>query len=188
LQVKDLFIELEQLTNVNENANDNNQHQYEWNEVSRWIKYEQNLRLDSNVWSKPFVGALIYQSLLYLKTGLQYGTVLLNSDFESSDLLMDEIIQDFIDSGHMNKENKEQIKNILLSPHRHTHTISNSASRKSMISDMLNSASTSRRTSNEQEIIESRKNSLISESRIKNNKSFKSNMNEIDIESKVILK
>lgn len=69
LQIKDLFIELEQLTVVNETSDN----RFEWNEVSRWIKYEQNLTLDSNVWSKPFVGALIYQSLLYLKTGLQYG-------------------------------------------------------------------------------------------------------------------
>ena len=114
------------------------------------------------------------------------GTVLLNSDFETSDLLMDEIIQDFIDSGHMNKENKEQIKSILLSPHRHTHTISNSASRKSNMSDMLNSTSTSRRTSsNDQDLNESRKNSLISQEARVRNKSFKLNMNEIDLESKV---
>ena len=67
-QPKELFIELEQL-----NLIDSTENSYEWSEVSRWIKYEQNLTLDSSIWSKPFVGALIYQSLLYLKTGLQYG-------------------------------------------------------------------------------------------------------------------
>ena len=46
---------------------------YEWRELSRWIKYEQTIDLETNVWGKPFVGALVYQSLLYLKTGLQYG-------------------------------------------------------------------------------------------------------------------
>ena len=66
-----MFIELEQLSLI---ETGNSEAVYEWKEISRWIKYEQNLTLDSSVWSKPFVGALIYQSLLYLKTGLQYGT------------------------------------------------------------------------------------------------------------------
>jgi hypothetical protein len=47
--------------------------QYEWKEVSRWVKYEQTVNSETSVWGKPFVGALVYQSLLYLKTGLQYG-------------------------------------------------------------------------------------------------------------------
>jgi hypothetical protein len=42
----------------------------------RWIKYEQTVDHETNMWSKPFVGALVYQSLLYLKTGLQYGLIL----------------------------------------------------------------------------------------------------------------
>ena len=85
----------------------------------RWIKYEQNLDLETNMWSNPYVGALVYQSLLYLKTGLQYGTVLLNSDHDSFTGIVDEMIQDFIDSGHMNKENKYLVKRTLLSNHKH---------------------------------------------------------------------
>jgi hypothetical protein len=41
--------------------------------VYRWIKYEQRIDLETNILSKPFVGPILYQSLLYLKTGLQYG-------------------------------------------------------------------------------------------------------------------
>lgn len=46
---------------------------YEWREVSRWIKYEQTFDPETSIWSKPSIGALVYQSLLYLKTGLQHG-------------------------------------------------------------------------------------------------------------------
>jgi hypothetical protein len=71
------------------------------------------------------VGALVYQSLLYLKTGLQYGTVLLKCDHSSLSGIFEEMIRDFVDSGHMNKENKEQLKKTLLSRHRLARTTNN---------------------------------------------------------------
>lgn len=111
---------------------------YEWKQVSRWIKYEQNLDLETNMWSNPYVGALVYQSLLYLKTGLQYGTVLLNSDHDSFTGIVDEMIQDFIDSGHMNKENKYLVKRTLLSNHKHDSSNTGGFMRKkSTISDFF---------------------------------------------------
>ena len=91
--------------------------------VSRWIKYEQTLpdpdQSSSGMWSRPFVGALVYQSLLYLKTGLQYGTVIMNSEAEKVQDVYDEMVRDFVDSGHMNKESREQIKRTLMLKHRH---------------------------------------------------------------------
>ncbi len=93
--------------------------------LKRWIKYEQRVDSETDIWSKPFVGALVYQSLLYLKTGLQYGTVLLKCDHDSLTCIFEEMIQDFIDSGHMNKENKDQLKKSLLSRHRSNRTTNN---------------------------------------------------------------
>lgn len=101
---------------------------------NRWIKYEQTIDLETNVWGKPFVGALVYQSLLYLKTGLQYGTVLLDCDNPSFEAVFDEMVQDFIDSGHMNKENKERLKRTLLSQHSHHISFSALVRKKSSIS------------------------------------------------------
>jgi hypothetical protein len=117
---------------------------------------------------------------------------LLNADFLSKEQLMDEIIQDFADSGHMNKENKEQIKRVLLSPHRHCHTISSSGSKRSNLSDMFSqsqSSSNSRRTSANDQDHEhlSRKNSFIHfthEHRFRN-KSVKLSSSEIDLENRV---
>jgi hypothetical protein len=45
---------------------------YEWKVISRWIKYEQTIDRETLSWNEPFVGALIYQSLIYLKNTLQY--------------------------------------------------------------------------------------------------------------------
>ncbi len=117
------------------------------------------------MWSNPYVGALVYQSLLYLKTGLQYGTVLLNSDRDSFADVVDDIIQDFIDSGHMNKDNKFLVKRALLSNHRHEMTNSGGFMRKkSTISDFFPG---SRRPSsfNSEQVYQSENNSSTQASR-----------------------
>lgn len=73
---------LEQLRMVDLNAGgfysmtSSSEQLYEWREVSRWIKYEQTIDAETNIWSKPSIGALVYQSLIYLKTGLQHGNIL----------------------------------------------------------------------------------------------------------------
>ncbi len=145
-QPHEVFVELAELRLVEDDSNNNTSNNnlnlvptYEWREVSRWIKYEQNVDLETNMWSKPFVGALVYQSLLYLKTGLQYGTVLLNNDHESFIDVIDEMVRDFIDSGHMLKENREQIKRTLLTQHRHNQAFNGGAlnRKKSTISDFF---------------------------------------------------
>ncbi len=76
------------------------------------------------------------------------GTVLLNSDHESLVDVIDEMIQDFCDSGHMNKENREQVKRTLLSHHRHNQSSlitggsgSGLQRKKSTISDLFNPSS-----------------------------------------------
>lgn len=39
-----------------------------------WIKYEQTIDPETNIWSKPYVGALVYQNLAYLKSTFQTGS------------------------------------------------------------------------------------------------------------------
>ena len=168
---------------------------YEWREVSRWIKYEQNIDLETNMWSKPFVGALVYQSLLYLKTGLQYGTVLLNNDHESFIDVIDEMVRDFIDSGHMLKENREQIKRTLLTQHRHNQAFNSGAlnRKKSTISDFF---SYGRRqstftsidpNSGQASVNTSRKNSSVQCSDYNLNKRNDKWTSEINLENEVII-
>ena len=47
---------------------------YEFRVRTRWIKYEQTLDTESDHWSKPFVGTLIYQNLITLKNKMQYAS------------------------------------------------------------------------------------------------------------------
>lgn len=48
------------------------------------------------------------------------------------------MIHDFVDSGHMNKENRELVKRTILSQHRHNNSLGNSGMRKkSTISDFF---------------------------------------------------
>ena len=79
------------------------------------------------------------------------GTVLLNSDHDSVLDVFDEMIQDFCDSGHMNKENREQVKRTLLSHHRHNQAFTGGLTRKkSTISEFFpqqHASSSSRRQS-----------------------------------------
>lgn len=52
------------------------------------------------------------------------GTVLLNCDQESWPNIVDKIVHDFVDSGHMNKENRDLMKRTLMSEHRTTNSFS----------------------------------------------------------------
>ncbi len=46
------------------------------------------------------------------------GTIILNSNKQTFESIIEDITLDFISRGHMNRENKDKLKNILLSQHR----------------------------------------------------------------------
>ena len=77
----DVYIELEVL-NYDERGfvnSSNDIHNYEWRIKTRWIKYEQTFDELTSQWSKPFVGSLIYQNLILLKSKMQYASIIFNS-------------------------------------------------------------------------------------------------------------
>jgi hypothetical protein len=82
------------------------------------------------------------------------GTVILNSDSDSIIDVIDEMIRDFVDSGHMTKENKENVKKTLLCNHNHYQATNTEPliRKKSTISDFFpyNSRRQSILTANEQ--------------------------------------
>lgn len=83
------------------------------------------------MWSKPYVGALIYQNLAYLKTAFQTGTVILDSQHSTTfEGLMDEVITDIISRGHMNRDHRESLKAIILSQHRSRSTLAGTITKK----------------------------------------------------------
>ncbi|CAF0838647.1 unnamed protein product, partial [Brachionus calyciflorus] len=132
----DLYIELEQLEYIQDDEENN----YKWKISSRWIKYEQTIDPETEIWSKPFIGALEYQNLAYLKQGLRSGTVILNPQRNTFEEITDEIIQDFINRGQMNRDHKLKLKSLILSQHRDHLTIAGAMTgKKAPISELFSS-------------------------------------------------
>ncbi len=82
--------------------------------------------------------SIILRYMIFFRKFLK-GTVLLNCDHESIIDVIDEMVRDFVDSGHMNKENREQVKRTLLTQHRHNQSFNGGAltRKKSTISDFF---------------------------------------------------
>ncbi|KAM8798912.1 anion exchange protein 4 [Eudromia elegans] len=55
----------------------------EWRETARWMKFEETVEEGGERWSAPHVAALCLRSLCELRTCLQEGTLLLDSDARS---------------------------------------------------------------------------------------------------------
>ena len=127
----DVYIELEEL-HYNESpiiSSISNQmssltNHYEWKIKTRWIKYEQTIDEITHIWSKPFVGSLIYQNLILLKSKMQYASIILNSRENTFERIVDEVLLDLINRGQLEKDKKDMLKSILLSQHRNNLTLS----------------------------------------------------------------
>ena len=93
---------------------------------------------DTNKWSDPYVGALIYQELIYLKNNLQTGTIILNCAQPTIENVFEEITDDFVNRGQMLGEHKELVNKILLSQYRSQRAIAGAiVGRKTLKTDVL---------------------------------------------------
>jgi hypothetical protein len=127
------------------------------------------------------------------------GTVLLKSEQDSFVGIVDEMVQDFINSGHLNKENRELIKRTLLSNHRRNNTFSmgGMSRKKSTISEFFPIGSRRQSTftadptafnSENASMGTSRKNSSVQfseSSNMEKNKNQKLSMSEFNLQNKV---
>ena len=156
---RDLYIELEEFYSKDETATPYiEMMSYEWKTLARWIKYEQVIDDETQVWSKPFVGALAYANLIYIRNALQYATVILsadtaaiatpqtlllqaastatpatptppNSDSAATfESMCDQIVHDMSARGQVSRENRERFKSILLSRKRNHASVAASLS------------------------------------------------------------
>lgn len=93
------------------------------------------------MWSKPFIGALEYKNIAYLKSNLQSSTVILNSQQNTFEDIIDEVTQDFINRDRLNREHKDKFKSILLSQHRDHLSLGRAmaAPKKTPISELFSS-------------------------------------------------
>lgn len=108
-----LFTEMEELVR--------NEHELEWKETARWIKFEEDVEEGGNRWSKPHVATLSLHSLFELRSLVLNGTVMLDTEAHSLEQITDLMLESMINYSVVNYDVKDKIKETLLQRHRHQH-------------------------------------------------------------------
>ncbi|XP_076313064.1 electroneutral sodium bicarbonate exchanger 1-like isoform X14 [Tachypleus tridentatus] len=108
-----LFSEMEELHGLGENM--------EWRETARWVKFEEDVEEGGNRWSKPHVATISLHSLFELRSCILNGTVMLDMDALSLDQISDLMLEGMVNSGQLQGDMHEKVKEALLRRHRHQH-------------------------------------------------------------------
>ncbi|XP_066588803.1 electroneutral sodium bicarbonate exchanger 1 isoform X2 [Prorops nasuta] len=108
-----LFSEMEELVKDGD--------EMEWKETARWIKFEEDVEEGGNRWSKPHVSTLSLHSLFELRSLLLNGTVMLDMEASSLEQIADLVLDNMINKGALQLENREKVREALLVRHRHQH-------------------------------------------------------------------
>ncbi|CAJ0953416.1 unnamed protein product, partial [Mesorhabditis belari] len=90
-----------------------------WNQISRWIKYEQVVEGGGTRFSKPHITLLSVQGLLQARNCLRRGLVLLDSPKDSLSALLDDIIRHWEDRALVNPYNIKGVRKALWAPKVH---------------------------------------------------------------------
>ncbi|CAG0884444.1 unnamed protein product [Cyprideis torosa] len=107
----DIFVELDELVLVN--------HEYEWTETARWIKYEENLEEGSNKWGPPHMSTLSFHSLLNLRKCLEQGVVLLDMEADDFSTIVHRVADQMVISDQLHLEQKGLLIRALMLRHHH---------------------------------------------------------------------
>ncbi|XP_067825124.1 anion exchange protein 2-like isoform X2 [Heptranchias perlo] len=92
---------------------------YYWKEAGRWIKYEEDLDMDTNRWSKPHVPSLTFRSLLELRRAISNGALLLDLKENTLSGIGVQVVEQMIASDQIRAENRISVLQALLHKHRH---------------------------------------------------------------------
>jgi len=114
-QTHEMFCEMEELREVGEDG------EKEWKETARWIKFEEDVEEGGERWSKPRVATLSLHSLFELRKGLLIGTVMLDTDANSMQQVVDLVLDQMSAANQLDPELRESVQEVLLSRHRHQH-------------------------------------------------------------------
>ena len=100
-------------------SEDNEEPELHWEQISRWIKYEQKIEGDGTRFSKPHITLLNLQSLIQLKNCMKKGIVLLDCDAGSFVHLVDTLIHSWTDCGFCDSDQANLVKDVLYAPKLH---------------------------------------------------------------------
>ncbi|MCI4391114.1 hypothetical protein PGIGA_G00130550 [Pangasianodon gigas] len=108
----DLFTELDELHFLDGEM-------YEWKEMARWLKFEEDVEDGGERWSKPYVATLSLHSLFELRSYIMNGTVLLDMRANTIDEITDMIIDSMVASKQLDESLKEKVREAVLKRHHH---------------------------------------------------------------------
>ncbi|XP_072180717.1 electroneutral sodium bicarbonate exchanger 1-like isoform X2 [Diadema setosum] len=91
----------------------------EWKEMARWIKYEEDVDVDADRWSKPHVATLPLHSLFELRNCLLNGTVCLDMEADDIVQIADLVLDKLVMSNQLEEDKREQVREALLRKHHH---------------------------------------------------------------------
>ncbi|XP_053958805.1 electroneutral sodium bicarbonate exchanger 1 isoform X1 [Anastrepha ludens] len=97
---------------------------FEWKEIARWIKFEEDVEEGGNRWSKPHVATLFLHTLFELRSLLRRGSIMLDMEASSLDLIVDLLCDNMVNNGMFPINYRTKIKDLLLRRHRHQHEYS----------------------------------------------------------------
>ncbi|XP_063301173.1 electrogenic sodium bicarbonate cotransporter 1-like [Pelobates fuscus] len=106
-----LFTQLNELVTMQEDV--------EWRETARWIKFEEKTEDGANRWSKPHVTTLTLHSLFELRTSIEKGTILLDTESSTFKDIVENVMNLKIARNSINQEEKKKISYILNQKHVH---------------------------------------------------------------------
>ncbi|XP_030830414.1 LOW QUALITY PROTEIN: electrogenic sodium bicarbonate cotransporter 1 [Strongylocentrotus purpuratus] len=109
----EIFTEMEELCYGSDGE------ELEWKEMARWIKYEEDVDVDADRWSKPHVATLPLHSLFELRTCLINGTVCLDMEADNIVQIADLVLDKLIMSEQLDESKREQVREALLRKHHH---------------------------------------------------------------------
>ncbi|XP_032876102.1 anion exchange protein 2 isoform X3 [Amblyraja radiata] len=111
-QPHEVFVELNELT-MDKN------HEMQWKETARWIKFEEDVEEETDRWGKPHVASLSFRSLLELRKTLAHGTVLLDLDQRTLPGIAHQVVEQMIISDQIKAEDRANVLRALLVKHCH---------------------------------------------------------------------
>ncbi|XP_049318357.1 electroneutral sodium bicarbonate exchanger 1 isoform X3 [Bactrocera dorsalis] len=98
--------------------------EFEWKEIARWIKFEEDVEEGGNRWSKPHVATLFLHSFFELRTLLRKGSVLLDVEANTFEVIIDMLCDNMVNYGTLPLILREKLIDMLLRRHRHQHEYS----------------------------------------------------------------
>lgn len=109
-----LFSEMEELV-TNEKGD------REWRETARWVKFEENVEIGGNRWSKPHVGTISLKALLHLRNILSSCPIQMDLEAGSLAEVTTMLVANMARKGHLRPELQVIVKEAIMKRHQHQH-------------------------------------------------------------------